>query len=89
MEFVIVTLVLLATALVTAVAFIPEEDFALLRALVGMFIFFIGISVGVIASNENSKPTTKEKQPKYKQEIVYSLKDGKYLPTDTLYTEIK
>jgi len=31
----------------------------------------------------------KKEQPKYKQEIVYSLKDGKYLQTDTLYIEIK
>lgn len=87
MEFVIIILMLLAVGLIIATGLIDGEDLALVRALIGIFIFVLGISVYVIAMNIDNKPTTK--QPKYKQEIVYSLKDGKYLPTDTLYIEIK
>ena len=87
MEFVMGVLILLALGLIIATALIDDEDLALVRALIGIFIFVLGISVCVIVTNINNKPTTK--QPKYKQEIVYSLKDGKYLPTDTLYIEIK
>ena len=78
---------IIALGLILATALIYDEDLALVRALIGIFIFVLGITVCVIAMNINNKPTTK--QPKYKQEIVYSLKDGKYLPTDTLYIEIK
>lgn len=78
---------LIAVGLIIATALIDNEDLALVRALIGIFIFVLGVSVCVIAMNINNKPTTK--QPKYKQEIVYSLKDGKYLPADTLYIEIK
>ena len=87
MEFVIGVLVILALGLIVATALIDYEDLALIRALIGVFIFVLGISICVIAMSIDYKPTTK--QPKYKQEIVYSLKDGKYLPTDTLYIEIK
>ena len=87
MEFIIGFLIILAGGLIVAVGLIDNEDLALVRALIGIFIFVLGVSVCVIAMNINNKPTTK--QPKYKQEIVYSLKDGKYLPTDTLYIEIK
>ena len=87
MEFVVGVLVILALGLILAAALIDGEDLALVRALIGIFIFVLGISVCGIAMNINNKPTTK--QPKYKQEIVYSLKDGKYLPTDTIYIEIK
>ena len=78
---------ILAVGLIIATALIDDEDSALIRALIGIFIFCLGVSISAIAININNKPTTK--QPKYKQEIVYSLKDGKYLPTDTLYIEIK
>lgn len=47
------------------------------------------IIAGCLYLGENKKQLDKKEQPKYKQEIVYSLKDGKYLPTDTLYIEIK
>ena len=80
-------LMLLAVGLIIATALIDNEDLALVRALIGIFIFVLGVSVCYTVMNINNKPTTK--QPKYKQEIVYSLKDGKYLPTDTLYIEIK
>lgn len=89
MEFVIVILVFLAVGLIIAVGLISDEDLALLRALGGLFIFFLGIATCVIVYEENNKHITKDKQYKYKQEIVYSLKDGKHLPTDTLYIEIK
>ena len=78
---------ILALGSIIATSLINDEDLALVRALIGIFIFVLGISVCVITMNINNKPTTK--QPKYKQEIVYSLKDGKYLPTNTLYIEIK
>lgn len=89
MNFVLIILVLLATGLVITVALINDDDLALLRALGGIFIFFLGVAVCVIGESVANEPSNKKEQPKYKQEIVYSLKDGKYLPTDTLYIEIK
>lgn len=90
MEFVAIILTLVAIAAIIAIAIIDGLEYSLFRASLGVLVFFIGVSIYIIIDKENtSKTNVNEKQPKYKQEIVYSLKDGKYLPTDTIYTEIK
>ena len=89
MGFVIIILVLIAIVIILAVALVDDQDLALVRAFLAVLLFCTGIAICTIINREDTIKDSKKEQPKRKQEIVYSIKDGKYLPTDTIYIEIK
>lgn len=84
--YIMIGIVVILCIIIAATAEEPGLTIISLLFIV-MLSFFLG--VGTTASKETTQKIQEKEQPKYKQEIVYSLKDGKYLPTDTLYIEIK
>lgn len=81
-ETTIFILNVVCVAIVLYIHYLVEKAKALKVTILVVILYLIAVGIGEI----EFKP---KEQPKYKQEIVYSLKDGKYLPTDTIYTEIK
>lgn len=87
MEVIIVITLSILVALAGSLIIMEDTLNFFLKGLLMLFIILACLHIGdKIAQNNKSK---QKEQTKYKQEIVYSLKDGKYLPTDTIYTEIR
>ena len=77
-------LFMMALCCIIVLVLVADDGTRINTALILFLIALCTTGLGIVITLVDKK-----EQPKYKQEIVYSLKDGKYLPTDTLYIEIK